>query len=144
MSAPPHPPSSSVATLPRDHIGALLIAVLLMAFGWLGIAEIVRGSVPTLRTVFQFLLLLFFAVSGTAMPFVFYLNVRFVPLARALPPSLVIVRQSAWVAFFVVGCAGMQLLYVGAERALNLWSALLLALGLLLLEWRIRLREQNG
>ena len=135
-----HQPISS-ATLPRDHLGALLIAVVMMALGWLGIAETIRGSGPTLRSVFQLLVLLFFASSGTAMPFVFYVNARFVPVTRALPASGVIVRQSALVGCFVVGCASLQLLYIGTERALNLWTALLLAAALFTLEWRIRRRE---
>ena len=128
-------------TLPHDHLGALLVAVVMMALGWLGIAEIVRGGGPTLRTVFQLLLLLFFATSGTAMPFVFYANVRFVPVTRAVPPSGVLVRQSSWVGFFIVGCACLQLLYVGAGRALTPWTALALAAALVALEWRIRRRE---
>ena len=116
----------------------------MMALGWFGIAEIVRGSGPTLRTVFQLLLLLFFATSGTAMPFVFYANVRFVPVTRSVPPSGVIVRQSAWVGFFVVGCACLQLLYIGTDRALTPLIALVLAAALVALEWRIRRREQGN
>ena len=128
-------------TLPKDHLGALLIAVIMMALGWLGLAETIRGSAPSLRTVFQLIVLLFFATSGTAMPIVFYFNVRFVPVARALPSSGVIVRQSAWVGCFVVGCACLQLLYIGSARALNLWTALVLAALLFAMECRIRWRE---
>lgn len=131
-------------TVPRDHFGALLVAVIMMALGWFGIAEIVRGGGPTLRSVFQLLVLLFFATSGTAMPFVFYANVRFVPITRAVPSSGVIVRQSAWFGFFMVGCACLQLIYVGAERALNVWTALILAAALIALEWLIRRREPDN
>ena len=132
-SCPHCPPRSNQALHPpcRATIwGPLLVAVVMMALGWFGIAEIVSGSGPTLRTVFQLLLLLFFATSGTAMPFVFYANVRFVPVTRSVPPSGVIVRQSAWVGFFVVGCACLQLLYIGADRALTPLIALVLAAAL--------------
>ena len=134
-------PTVSGPTVPRDHIGALLVAVVLMVLGWYGIAETVRTSGPTLRTVFQLLVLLFFATSGTAMPFVFYANVRFIPLSRRVPPSGVIVRQSAWIGFYIVGCACLQLIYIGSNRALNPWTAIILASMLLLIEWRIRKRE---
>ena len=137
-------PSVSGPTIPRDHIGALLVAVILMVLGWYGIAETVRISGPTLRTVFQLLVLLFFATSGTAMPFVFYANVRFIPLSRKVPPSGVIVRQSAWIGFYIVGCACLQLIYIGSNRALNPWTALILASVLLLIEWRIRKRESGS
>ena len=137
-------PSISGPTIPRDHIGALLVAVILMVLGWYGIAETVRISGPTLRTVFQLLVLLFFATSGTAMPFVFYANVRFIPLSRKVPPSGVIVRQSAWIGFYIVSCACLQLIYIGSNRALNPWTALILASALFLIEWRIRKRELSS
>lgn len=135
------PAKAVTPTIPRDHLGALIVAVLMMAIGWLGLAEVVRHHSPSIRSVFQLLLLLFVASSGTAMPFVFYANVRFVPLTKSVPASGVIVRQSAWVGFFVVGCACLQLMYIGDERALNPWTALLLASILILLEWGIRRRE---
>lgn len=137
------PRNSATPALPLDHLGALSIGVLMMAVGWLGIAAILRGNAPTVRAVFQLLVLLFFAVSGTAMPLIFYLNVRFVPISRPVPPSAVIVRQSAWVGFFVVGCACLQLLYIGGERLLTLWSALALAAALSLMEWQFRRRETS-
>ncbi len=130
-------------TLPRDHFGALLVSVVLMVVGWLGMAETISQGGPTLRSVFQFILLLFCAASGTAMPFIFYFNVRFVPVTRRVPSSAVIVRQSAWVGSFVVGCASLQLLYLGEGRALTPATALALAGFLALLEWNIQRRVKD-
>lgn len=130
-----------IPTIPRDHLGALIIAVIMMALGWIGFAEVIRNHSPSIRSVFQLLLLLFVAISGTAMPFVFYANVRFIPLSKSVPPAGVIVRQSAWIGFFVVGCACLQLMYFGDDRALNPWTALLMACMLVMMEWWIRRRE---
>ena len=62
------------------------------------------------------------ALTGTAAPFVWYLNRRF---SRRPVPSGVLMRQAVWVGFVVVTCAWLQL-----ARTLNWATALLMAAGL--------------
>jgi hypothetical protein len=81
-------------------------------------------------------LLLQIAVTGTALPFVRYLNVRFTPLHRELPPGGVLVRQSVWVGLFIVTCTWLQI-----PRTLSPPSAFFVALVFVVIEIFLRSRE---
>lgn len=122
--------------IPPDHLGVLITAVALMLLGWGGLYLLVTTTVPRVGQQWLFFLLLQIAVTGTALPFVRYLNVRFTPVTADLPPGGVIVRQSIWIGLFTLLCAWLQIL-----RVLNLSVAFFLAVVLLGIEIFLRSRE---
>ena len=76
------------------------------------------------------------AVTGTALPIVAFLNRRFPstpPVTRAI-----VLRQAIWFGLYVTTLAWLQL-----GRVLTSSVALLLAVGLLLIEILLRLRERS-
>lgn len=79
---------------------------------------------------------LFMAVTGTAIPFVRYLNVTFTPTDSEVPPSGVIVRQSIWIGLFVLMCAWLQI-----PRALSLPLAFFMGMVFIVVEVFLRTRE---
>jgi len=132
-------PSAKPATpnTPPDHRGLLAAAALMVLLGYGGLAWLIFNALPRIGgELWLFFVLLLLAVSGTALPIVRYLNVRFTPLEREVPPSGVIVRQSIWVGLLAVTCAWLQI-----PRLLNVALALLIAALLLGAELFIRSRE---
>lgn len=130
-------PVSGTPNTPADHVGLLAAAVLMMVLGYGGLAWLITQTLPRIGgELWLFFALLLLTVSGTALPIVRYLNVRFTPLERQVPPAGVIVRQSIWVGLFAVTCAWLQI-----PRLLNVALAALVALLLLGTELFIRGRE---
>lgn len=123
--------------MPSDHIGVLLAAVALMSAGWSGIALLVTTRPPGIGVeLWLFFVLLHFAVTGTSIPFVRYVNVRF---SEIDPPGGVIVRQSVWIGLFVVLCAWLQI-----QRGLSVPTAFFLGLVFIVLEVFLRARELSN
>jgi hypothetical protein len=111
-------------------------AVLLGGLGWAGFIYIVFFTLPNVPTGWLFFLSLFLAVTGTALPGIAYLNIRFpgrIPAAQA-----VIVRQAAWVGVYVSALAWLQIGQIVTPAI-----ALLLAGGLVVIEAFMRLRERG-
>lgn len=107
------------------------------AGGWLGLYLLVTAALPTAFPRWLFFVCLYLAVTGTVLPFVRFLNLRF---ARADdPPSAnVILRQSIWFGLFVVACAWLQI-----PRVLNPVIAFFLALSLIVIEFLLNIRDQE-
>lgn len=83
-------------------------------------------------------MLLYIAVTGTMIPLVRFMNVRFTPVDREIPASGVVLRQSVWIGLFVVSCAWLQI-----PRALT-WSAgFFLATIFVVIEFFLRMRERQ-
>ncbi len=122
--------------IPPDHIGVLIVGVVFMILGWVGLFQLVTTTLPRVGQRWIFFLLLQIAVTGTVLPFVRYLNVRFTPINAELPPGGVIVRQSIWFGLFVVTCSWLQI-----PRVLNLPMAFLVALVFIVIEAFLRTRE---
>ena len=122
--------------IPPDHIGVLIVGVIFMVVGWLGLFQLVTTTLPRVGQRWIFFLLLQIAVTGTVLPFIRYLNVRFTPISAELPPGGVIVRQSIWFGLFVVTCTWLQI-----PRVLSLPMALLVALVFIVIEAFLRSRE---
>lgn len=76
------------------------------------------------------------AITGTVLLGVAFLNKRF----PSTPPasSLIILRQSLWVGIYFPTLAWLQI-----GRVLTPMIAILLAVGLALIEWLLRLRERS-
>lgn len=122
---------------PPDHIGLLLASVLMMLIGWGGLYQLTTTALPRIGgELWLFFMLLQIAVTGTSLPFVRFLNVRFTSLMDDVPPSGVVVRQSVWIGFFVITCAWLQI-----PRALSVPLAIFVALVFVVVEIFLRTRE---
>ncbi|HEY5671721.1 MAG TPA: hypothetical protein VIS10_17150 [Anaerolineales bacterium] len=111
-------------------------AITLAVIGWGGLGAVVFFTLPTVGPRWLFFFLGVLALTGSALPFVAYLNRRF----PSTPPvnSGVILRQSVWVGIYAATLAWLQI-----GRVLTPSLALVLALGFVIIEWLIRLREKS-
>lgn len=111
-------------------------AFILGLAGWGGLIFILNFTLPTVGPRWLFFFLGVLAVTGTALPAIAYLNRRF----PSEPPanSNVILRQSIWIGIYFPTLAWLQI-----GRVLTPALALLLALGLVVIEWLLRLRERS-
>ena len=106
-----------------------------MVIGWGGIAALFYLSLPFVWARWGFFVLGIMALTGTALPVVYFLHRRF----PTEPPveSNVIVRQALWVGVYAATLAWLQL-----GRLVTLYVILGLAGGLIATEYFIRLREK--
>jgi len=121
------------------HPFSLTLASMVLALlGWGGLVYIISpigNYIPDTGPRWFFFVCWLTALTGTALPFVRYLNRRFGQ--QAVTPSVVL-RQALWVGFFGATCAWLQI-----GRTLNIYTALLLAAGLGAIEWFLRMRERS-
>jgi len=126
-------------SIPADHIGALLAGLAMMLGGWLGLVYLILNSPPRIGAeLWLFFVLIHLAITGTVLPIVRYLNVRFTPIHVEAPSGGIIVRQSVWIGLFVVINVWLQIL-----RVLSAPIAFFLALVFVVLEVFLRSRETN-
>lgn len=113
-----------------------LTAALLALLGWGGLAGLVFNVDPRIGTLplWGFFVLWLMALTGTALPFVRYLNRRFSPEPVGADIQ---VRQAVWVGLFAAACAWMQ-----RSGLLHSASAALLLVALAVVEWLLRMRER--
>jgi len=116
---------------------SFVIPTLLLVFGgWGGVAALVYFTEPLVWMRWAMFALLFLALTGTAIPIVYFFHLRF-PSDSPVGPR-VILRQAQW-----VGVYGLVLLWLRWGKLLTLWLTLGFAGGLLAIEWLIRLRERS-
>ena len=117
----------------REFLPASLILLIL---GLGGFYAVVTYTGPSGGTRYLFFFTAVLALTGIALPVVAFLNRRF----PSTPPvtQAVILRQAIWAGIYLPTLAWLQLGHV-----LNFAIALLLALGLALVEWLLRLRERS-
>lgn len=120
-----------------DHRGVLAAAALMAVFGWAGLYLLVTTTIPTAFPRWLFFVSLYFAVTGTVLPFVRFLTLRFLREDAAVSSGGVLLRESIWIGLFVVACAWLQI-----PRVLNPAIAFFLALSLLVVEVFLRIRER--
>ncbi len=130
------PQQPQIEPVPPDHFGVMNAALLMAVGGWGGLYLLVTTTLPRVGERWVFFALLQIAVTGTVLPFVRYLNLRFTPLSLELPPGGVLVRQSVWVGLFVMTCAWLQI-----PRVLTPAYAFFLGLAFLVIEMFLRSRE---
>jgi hypothetical protein len=111
-------------------------AITLAVVGWGGLIALVFLTLPTVGPRWLFFFLGVLALTGSALPFLAFLNRRFPSTPLATPG--VILRQSLW-----VGIYGTTLAWLQIGRVLTLPMALVLAIGLVIIEWLMRLREKS-
>lgn len=123
--------------IPSDHQGVLVAAVLMILLGWLGLYQLIMNTLPLAFPRWMFFILLFAAVTGTAIPIVRYLNIHLTQQPYAVPSGGVILRQGVWVGLFAVTCTWLQI-----PRVLNPPVAFFLGLSFVVIEVYLRLRER--
>ncbi len=114
----------------------ILTGIILALTGWMGLALLVSFTLPTLGPRWLFFFLLMLALSGSALPLVAFLNRRFPGSAPAT--GAVVVRQAIW-----VGIYGNLIAWLQLGRVLNPALAFFLAVGFVLIELLLRLREKS-
>lgn len=111
-------------------------AVLLMLLGWIGFLAVINLTEPSGGTRWLFFFFAVLALTGTALPGVAFLNRRFPSIPA--PAPMVVIRQAVWVGIYLPTITWLQI-----GRVLTPSLALLLALGLLLIEGLLRMRERS-
>ena len=112
-----------------------LSAFLLILIGWGGLYMLITETLPYTWSRWGFFVLMLMAVTGTLMPIVYFFHRRFPDEPPA--DANVIVRQSLWFGVFGATLAWLQL-----GRLVTVYVILGLAIGLIAIEYFIRLRER--
>ena len=124
----------------RPSSGSMLkylpVAFFLMLVGWGGLGALVLYMPPTVWPRWLFFFLGVLACTGTALPLVSFLNLRFPSNPPA--PEGAIIRQALWFGIYFPTLAWLRI-----PRVLTAALALLLGLGLLTIESLLRLRENS-
>jgi hypothetical protein len=139
MFAKPKPSNEPSADTPKSPpIRLVLPATLfLLVVGWGGLYLLMDSTPPVeWQPVWLFFFLFFLAATGVALPVMAFLNRRFPPTPPATPG--VVLREAIWVGMYFPTLAWLL-----AGEVLNTLIAVLLAVGLLLIEGLLRLREQS-
>ena len=123
-------------TLGQKIIPVLITTAVIAISGWVGLYFLVQYAQPYLGPRWLFFFLLTLALSGTALPIVFLMNLRF----PSTPPAnaVVMIRQSIWFAIFFDLLAWLQL-----GRVLNGMLVGVLAIGIIVIENLIRMVERS-
>ncbi|MCX6083168.1 MAG: hypothetical protein NTW32_26880 [Chloroflexi bacterium] len=112
----------------------LVSAIILFFGGWGGLVFLLNFSLPTLWPRWGLYALIVLAGTGTILPIAYWLNVILIKTTPGKPG--VIVRES------ISGGVYLAILaWLSVGRVLNLPIAIWLALGLILIEYMLRLRE---
>jgi hypothetical protein len=111
-------------------------ALTMFILGWGGLALLFYSTEPTVWPRWGFYILWTLALTGTALPVTWFLNLRF----PSNPPAgeYVVMRQAIW-----FGVYGSTLAWLQLGHILTLWYILGLALGLIAIEYLIRMRERS-
>jgi hypothetical protein len=117
----------------RPYLAATLI-LLFLGLGTLGLT--LFAFQPTVWPRWLFFFGLDLALTGLALPAAWFLNLRFPSVPPAEPH--VIVRQATW-----VGVYAATLFWLQKDRLVSVWMAMGLALGLVAIEYLIRMRERS-
>jgi hypothetical protein len=119
------------------HTSAVMTGVVLAAGGWAGLIWLISNTLPTVPNRWAFYVLLQVALTGTALPFVHFLNQRFSSEHGKSVQTRILIRQAIWVGLYGTTCVWLRI-----PRLLSLPLALLLALALAAVETLLRLRER--
>ncbi|MBT7073801.1 MAG: hypothetical protein HN922_02710 [Anaerolineae bacterium] len=103
--------------------------------GWVGLYLLISFTLPTLLPRWGFFFFATLALSGTALPIVYFFHRRF---STDFPPASIITRQALW-----VGVYGATLAWLQLGKVVNISIIIGLAVGLTAIESLIRLREKS-
>jgi hypothetical protein len=124
-----------VENRPISPLSFLPLAIFMALLGWAGLILLIYFTRPTdWRPLWLFFFLGFIAITGSVLPAVAFLNRRFLTTPPA--STTVILRESSWFGVYFSILAWLQI-----GRVLNPMLIILLAAGLLIIEFMLRLRE---
>lgn len=114
----------------------LPFSVIIGLVGWAGLALVIFTSLPTLGPRWLFFFFIVIALTGTFLPVIYFLNIRF----PSVPPIgvPVVIRQACW-----VGVYGGILAWLQLGRILTTTIGIVIAIGLVVIEGLIRMRERS-
>ena len=116
--------------------GILWVSLFLCTIGWGGLILLVFLTLPTLGPRWLFFFLVTLALTGTALPVMYFLNRRF----PSDPPveSGIILREAMWVGVYASLVSWLQM-----GRVLTSGLLVVLGVGLILVEFLLRLSERS-
>ncbi len=114
----------------------LPFSILLALVGWLGVIYLIITTLPTLGPRWLFFFFITVAMTGTGLPVIVFLNLRF----PSYPPidSPVVIRQACWIGVYAGILTWLQL-----GRILTPTVGVIIAIGLVIIEGLIRFREKS-
>ena len=114
----------------------IITSLFLALIGWSGLVFLILYTLPTLGPRWLFFFFFMLALSGTVLPVVHFLNIRFPSTPLANGP--VIVRQAMW-----VGIYGDLIAWLMMGRVFDTARAVFLAIGFIVIEILLRMSEQS-
>ncbi|MCU0488744.1 MAG: hypothetical protein MUE67_07315 [Anaerolineales bacterium] len=134
--AEPTPAQEKQSPAQVSVAGVMPVALILVISGLGGLFLLYNFTQPNGGTRWLFFFAEILAATGLFLPLVAFINQRF----PSQPPvgDLVITRQALWFGVFLATITWLQI-----GRVLNSQLALLLAVGLVIIEWLLRLRERS-
>ncbi len=114
----------------------LPITLILALPGWFGLIYLMTQTVPDLGNRWLFYVCVVFALTGSLIPVVAYLNRVIQPFGQAT--FEIVVREATMIGIY----AGI-LIWLNKGQVLSFGLALILAVGLLLIELLLRLRNRS-
>lgn len=111
-------------------------AIFLMIIGWGGLFLLIFYTLPTVGPRWLFFFLGVLALTGTALPATAFINRRFP--SQPSTTHGVVVRQALWFAIYFATIAWLQI-----GRVFSTTLAILLAIGLVLIEFLLRMSERS-
>jgi hypothetical protein len=119
-----------------SRLPVLLTSLFLVVTGLGGLAVIIINTVPTLGPRWLFYFFMFLALAGIALPITDFLNRRFPSKPRA--GANIVIRQAVW-----IGIYGCVLTWLQFGRILNSGLVMFLAIGLVTIEFLLRVNERS-
>ena len=114
----------------------LPVNLFMLILGWGGVGWLIFFTLPTVWQRWGFFLLFTVALTATALPITYYLNLRFP--SKPLATQTIILRQAIW-----LGVYGSTLAWLQLDGLVSIWTIVGLGLGLIMIEYLIRLRERS-
>jgi hypothetical protein len=120
----------------KSHFAVFISTLFLIIIGWGGLAVLVTNTMPTIGPRWLFFFLVTLALSGTSLPVIYFLNLRF----PAMPPvkAGIIIREAIW-----VGIYGDLMAWLQLGRILTPSLMGFVGIGFILLEILLRINERS-
>jgi hypothetical protein len=118
------------------RLPVILTSLFLVVTGLGGLAVIIINTVPTLGPRWLFYFFLFLSVAGIGLPITDFMNRRFPSKPRA--NANIVIRQAVW-----IGIYGCLITWLQFGRILNSGLVLFLAIGLISIEFLLRMNERS-
>ncbi|NDJ53140.1 MAG: hypothetical protein GYB68_08670 [Chloroflexi bacterium] len=137
MAVESQEPKVTRANLESAQVSTVVAGVVIAVASWSGLVWLVTNRYPTVEVRWAFFALLYLGVTGTALPFVRFLNQRFGQQGGLFVPPGVLIRQANWVGVFVAASAWLRI-----PRLLSGGLIVVLLVALIAIEALLRLRER--